>query len=196
MSRENVYLSSDRVGSIGGYSIFCAPITSSSILKGLQSSKTPCEPITRKSEEIDPELEKELTIEEHFFENNKQPTEEQSNTKALKEAANLRPIYFALDSAVIRRSSMPKLHQVVQFLRKHPDIKIRIVGHADESGTAAHNLALSHRRSESIRRHLIDMGITPNRLETIGLGSTKPVVPRRDRSIDRFNRRVEFEVQQ
>jgi outer membrane protein OmpA-like peptidoglycan-associated protein len=208
MSRRNVYLSSDRVGSIGGYSIFCAPIISLHIpnlpvrIEPPTEEPVPIENGTDLPLETDFPLEDEkepIAEEQHVFENGIEPETPiivicKDRERALREAAKLRPIYFALDSAEIRKSSIPKLQQVVQFLRKYPDINIRIVGHADESGPAAHNLALSRKRAEAVRRYLTNMGINPNRLETIGFGSTRPVVPKRDRSLDRFNRRVEFEV--
>jgi len=111
-----------------------------------------------------------------------------------KDALKLRPIYFSLGSSEIKRSSMPKLHQVLEYLRKYPHVRMRIVGHTDETGTVAGNRALSYERAIAVRRYFIEMGINPNRLEAIGLGSSQPAIKTNDWSLHRFNRRVEFVI--
>lgn len=48
---------------------------------------------------------------------------------------------------------------------------VRIEGHADATGNAQSNLLLSRQRAESVRRYLIDLGVSPEVLGVIGLGS-------------------------
>lgn len=67
---------------------------------------------------------------------------------------------------------------------------VRIEGHADASGTAEANKALSERRAEAVKTYLVDKGADPAMLEAVGLGATTPKV-----SSDPFaaeNRRVEI----
>jgi OmpA-OmpF porin, OOP family len=51
---------------------------------------------------------------------------------------------------------------------------VRIEGHADASGVAAANLALSQRRAEAVKDYLVQQGADPTMLEPVGLGSNAP----------------------
>ena len=67
---------------------------------------------------------------------------------------------------------------------------VRIEGHADASGTASTNLALSQRRAEAVREYLVEKGADPAMLTPVGVGSNVP-----KNSKDPFsseNRRVEI----
>jgi outer membrane protein OmpA-like peptidoglycan-associated protein/Tol biopolymer transport system component len=120
--------------------------------------------------------------------------EEKKEIVKKEETINFRPIYFSLNSSDIKVSSMPKLHQVIQYLREHPNKKLEIIGHADESGTAIINETLSNKRAASVKNYIVKMKINPNRLETIGVGSSQPAIKTKDKSLHRFNRRVEFKI--
>lgn len=74
--------------------------------------------------------------------------------------------------------------------RKGGDRQVRIVGHADASGTPAANQALSIKRAESVRDYLVSKGADPAMLVTEGVGSNdlkNPAKPNADE-----NRRVEI----
>ena len=51
---------------------------------------------------------------------------------------------------------------------------VRIEGHADASGVAAANQALSQRRAEAVRDYLVEIGADPAMLDPVGLGSSSP----------------------
>ena len=42
-------------------------------------------------------------------------------------------------------------------------------------GQAAYNIALSERRANAIRQALINDGVTPSRIKTVGFGDSDPV---------------------
>jgi outer membrane protein OmpA-like peptidoglycan-associated protein len=67
---------------------------------------------------------------------------------------------------------------------------VRIEGHADASGVAAANLALSQRRAEAVKDYLVQLGADPAMLEPVGLGSTSPKNARDPQAPE--NRRVEI----
>jgi outer membrane protein OmpA-like peptidoglycan-associated protein len=74
--------------------------------------------------------------------------------------------------------------------RKNSDRKVRIIGHADASGTPEANQALSMKRAESVRDYLVGKGADPAMLVTEGVGSKdlkNPAKPNADE-----NRRVEI----
>jgi outer membrane protein OmpA-like peptidoglycan-associated protein len=69
----------------------------------------------------------------------------------------------------------------------------KIVGHTDADGNYASNLDLSKRRALSVKNELVKtFGIDASRLETDGMGETKPVALNDTPSNKALNRRVEF----
>ncbi len=104
-------------------------------------------------------------------------------------------IYFETDSAVLRGRSSSLLEEVARTLRARPEIKrVRIEGHTDAQGTAAHNLDLSRRRAAAVRASLIDLGVERRRLETQGFGDAEPVESNDTEAGRAANRRVVFKV--
>lgn len=71
--------------------------------------------------------------------------------------------------------------------------RFRIEGHTDSVGDAAMNLALSERRAASVRDYLIQRhGVSASRLEAVGLGETRLLVPTGDGVNEPRNRRVQI----
>jgi outer membrane protein OmpA-like peptidoglycan-associated protein len=104
-------------------------------------------------------------------------------------------IRFATDSDVIVRASLPVLDGVVALLRGHPEIgRLRIEGHTDDRGSAAHNLDLSRRRAAAAVLYLVAAGIDADRLESIGLGAARPVGSNVTSAGRARNRRLEFVI--
>jgi outer membrane protein OmpA-like peptidoglycan-associated protein len=102
-------------------------------------------------------------------------------------------IYFAVNSDVIRPESTGTLKAIGAMLTKHPDLRLSIEGHTDSDGDDAHNLDLSRRRAEAVKAHLVrTVGIDAGRLETAGLGETKPAADNATPAGKQQNRRVEL----
>ncbi len=74
--------------------------------------------------------------------------------------------------------------------KKNSDRKVRIIGHADASGTPAANQALSVKRAESVRDYLVGKGADTAMLEIEGVGSKDPKNPKKPNADE--NRRVEI----
>lgn len=99
-------------------------------------------------------------------------------------------IYFAVDSDAVAPESYAALDALVAFLDSHgSSMRVVVQGHADERGPDTYNASLSLRRAKAVKRYLVERGIDPHMLETVGFGERRPEV--RD-SADRRNRRVEF----
>jgi OmpA-OmpF porin, OOP family len=102
-------------------------------------------------------------------------------------------ILFATGSDRLRPESTPVLQEIVDMLRTHPDLRLRIEGHTDDVGDEAMNLALSERRAVSVRSWLVTSGgVAEDRLETVGLGETRPAVEGGSAEAREQNRRVEL----
>ena len=57
-----------------------------------------------------------------------------------------------------------------RYLRDHPRASLVLEGHTDERGSREYNLALGQKRSESVRRALSLLGVTPARMEAVSFG--------------------------
>ena len=68
--------------------------------------------------------------------------------------------------------------------------KVRVIGHADASGTPEANEALSLRRAEAVKAYLVQKGAEADMLQVVGQGSKEPVNPKDPLSAE--NRRVEI----
>jgi outer membrane protein OmpA-like peptidoglycan-associated protein len=84
-------------------------------------------------------------------------------------------IYFSFNSDVIREESEPTLKEIADILRRHPGWRLAVNGHTDGIGGDQANLALSQRRSTSVKDALAKRyNVAPNRLTTTGFGKAQP----------------------
>jgi outer membrane protein OmpA-like peptidoglycan-associated protein len=105
---------------------------------------------------------------------------------------DLKNIEFDLDSHDLRSEQLT-LDANAQWLKSHPDVRIRLSGYSDPRGDIVYNLALSHRRAESVKRELVRMGIAENRIEyATGWGKLYPNCLASTEECWKLNRRVEF----
>lgn len=106
----------------------------------------------------------------------------------------LKSIYFEYDKSNIRPEYQPVLESISQWLVKNSGSQLLIEGHCDERGTDEYNLALGERRALAVRRYLVALGASSDRVHTISYGEEKPAVPGSDESAWSKNRRAEFKV--
>ncbi len=100
------------------------------------------------------------------------------------------------DSADLKPAAITALQKLGELVKRNPNATFVIEGHTDATGSDDYNLDLSKRRAESVKQWLVaNMGIAPERIETVGLGSTKLIVSG-DKGIDEQqpNRRVEIVI--
>lgn len=102
-------------------------------------------------------------------------------------------ILFDVGSDRLRGESTPTLKLIGDMLTEHPDLKLAVEGHTDNTGTAASNLTLSQRRAQAIVTYLTaTFQVSASRLTPKGLGQTKPVKPNDTSEGRQANRRVEL----
>jgi len=105
-------------------------------------------------------------------------------------------IFFDTDKARIQPRSYGLLDEIAQVLRSRPTMTVRIEGHTDSRGKRAHNMQLSQARAESVRQHLVGLGIDQSRLQAQGYGPDQPIETNKTAAGREKNRRVEFFITQ
>ncbi|RYZ58885.1 MAG: OmpA family protein [Chitinophagaceae bacterium] len=102
-------------------------------------------------------------------------------------------IQFDVASATIKPQSAGVLKEIAGILSENASLTIKIVGHTDSDGDDAKNLDLSKRRAAAVKEALVKtFGIEASRLQTDGLGETKPLKDNKTKEGKAENRRVEF----
>jgi outer membrane protein OmpA-like peptidoglycan-associated protein len=105
-------------------------------------------------------------------------------------------ILFDFDEDVVKPESKPTLDEIVKLLQDNPDLKLKVVGHTDNQGTAPYNLDLSQRRAANVVAALIGAyGVAADRLTPEGAGLTQPIASNDTEEGRAKNRRVELVAQ-
>ncbi|WP_313623405.1 OmpA family protein [Achromobacter sp.] len=94
---------------------------------------------------------------------------------------------------LVRASALRLLEPAAQLLRANRDLHVRIVGHADATGSAEKNSELSMARAQAVRDELIAMsGARPDQFYVSGRGSSQPAEDNITAAGRAQNRRVEI----
>jgi outer membrane protein OmpA-like peptidoglycan-associated protein len=101
-------------------------------------------------------------------------------------------ILFATDSAAVNPSINNDLYAVADNLNRYPDTRVEVVGHTDNTGSAAYNQDLSERRAGAVGAILRSGGVAGGRIRTYGAGEDQPVASNYTPEGKAQNRRVEI----
>ena len=108
-------------------------------------------------------------------------------------------IFKNLEFEAGKSDVLPAMHstldRIAVFLVDHPTFRLSIAGHTDSRGDPDVNEKLSQDRAEAIRRYIERKGkLQPNRIESFGYGSFKPLKDELTDADAKVNRRVEFRL--
>jgi peptidoglycan-associated lipoprotein len=103
-------------------------------------------------------------------------------------------VHFEFDRSDITDEGMQLLDAKVEALQSNPEIRIRIEGNADDSGSDEYNMVLSQRRAAVVNRYLTERGVDKGRIQIVAFGEERPVCRGREESCRTQNRRDEFVV--
>jgi OmpA-OmpF porin, OOP family len=102
-------------------------------------------------------------------------------------------ILFDVNSANIKSESYGTIKEIATVLKENANVKVKIVGHTDADGDDKSNMDLSKRRAASVKEFLTkEFSIDETRMETDGMGESKPVDKNATPEGKANNRRVEF----
>jgi len=83
-------------------------------------------------------------------------------------------VYFGTGSAQIGPQATPILQAQAAWLRRHPEIVVRIEGHGDSADTRDHALAVGARRAQEVRNYLVLLGVPAAQLSATSFGKEQP----------------------
>jgi outer membrane protein OmpA-like peptidoglycan-associated protein len=101
-------------------------------------------------------------------------------------------VLFEVNRSTLRSEHFSTLNPIVDYLTSHPGRSVSISGHTDNTGNEDHNLTLSKRRADVVAEYLVDNDVDIDRVETSGLGSSKPIAENNTDQGRKKNRRVEL----
>lgn len=152
--------------------------------------------IHRKEDHIPQEGE---IVEVPIQEERKAPTVRNLKNPKIGDKVTLQGIMFYPDQDVIMDESKETLEELVSFLKKHPKIKFKLIGHIccgdknkpylDLKNVRTGKNDLSEARAKSLYNYLVKNGIHKNRMRYLGMAYRNPTGEG-----DEFDRRVEIEI--
>lgn len=124
-----------------------------------------------------------------------------ANAEAMKSGltetghAEIAGIFFDFNKAEIKPESQAALDETVKLLRADPALRVWVVGHTDNVGTAEANVKLSSARASAVVAALVKAGIDAKRLAPHGAGPYSPKAANTTEEGRAQNRRVELVAQ-
>ena len=101
---------------------------------------------------------------------------------------------FTQGKADLSDDAKEPLYKLADVLRKHENLKLRIVGHTSAEGTEKFNQALSTKRAKAAYDFLVARGIAADRMQYEGKGSSELINTENPKAEE--NRRTEFIIEE
>ena len=99
-------------------------------------------------------------------------------------------VLFDSGSATLKPGADEDIRIVSRVLNQYTETRIRVAGHTDSTGSATFNQQLSELRAANVKLALVNQGVHPSRIETVGFGQTAPLADNSSDTGRRLNRRV------
>ncbi|MBO2008394.1 OmpA family protein [Hymenobacter negativus] len=109
---------------------------------------------------------------------------------------NFDRVYFEAGKATLTAASLNQLRNVATLLRAYPTARIKLGGYTDDTGTYKVNKALSEARARTAWASLVEMGISPSRVDARGYGPNYSVSSNATEEGRAMNRRLSVKVLQ
>lgn len=101
-------------------------------------------------------------------------------------------VLFDTAKSNLKPGGLRTVGKLADFMNEYPERRVRIEGHTDSRGTTEYNQDLSQRRALSVKSALIQQGIDPSRITSVGLGEAYPKASNSTSAGRQQNRRVEI----
>ncbi|WP_237060488.1 OmpA family protein [Microbulbifer sediminum] len=101
-------------------------------------------------------------------------------------------LLFTTGEDRLEDAQLAQVSSLADFLRRHPELHVRLEGRADPRGTDGYNNVLSDQRALSVQRALEEEGIDSARISRRAMGATHSQAPRGDIDAYAMERRVDI----
>ena len=108
------------------------------------------------------------------------------------EVIELDTITFAFDQYELTPEAKMGLDENLERLSSQPDLSIVIQGHTDSIGREDYNQKLSEQRAQAVYEYFISRGVSPERIQTVGYGESRPAADNSSAQGRALNRRTEI----
>jgi len=129
-----------------------------------------------------------------------QPLESSSESisKSAEKAIDLKDfklvIPFDYNSNEVPDSAYIDLNRVATAALQNPSVTIVVRGYTDDKASNTYNRKLSEFRANIVKSYLVGQGVSPKRIEAVGMGEEEPLESNRTDAGRKANRRVEIQL--
>ncbi|WP_046244405.1 OmpA family protein [Hymenobacter terrenus] len=109
---------------------------------------------------------------------------------------NFDRVFFNAGKATLTNESISQLHNVAAILHAYPNARIKFGGYTDSTGTYKVNKLLSDARARTAWASLVEMGISPSRIDARGYGPRYSIAPNTTEEGRAMNCRLSVKVLQ
>ena len=82
-------------------------------------------------------------------------------------------IFYDYNSATIKEEAIRDLNTIYDAMMGRSEMKIQLSAHTDSRGNALYHKQLSKQRAKAAKQYLVEKGIDPKRIITIGFGESR-----------------------
>lgn len=90
----------------------------------------------------------------------------------VKTAKEYKSIFFDLNKTDLNSEAIAILDEIVSDMKEDQELELCVEGHASADGSDEYNNELSKKRSMSAVKYIVDKGVSINRLQSVGQGSS------------------------
>ncbi len=171
------------------------PANDSALLALQESLRTTQEQMAQMREQLDS-----LSLAKQAPAQQEEPSEteaETDNSEAIRDRLfiEMSVLYFQSGSSRLNEASCRQLNRIGVILKNNKDLKVQVLGYADNTGEDGLNRKISQKRAEAVVAYLVAYGVDPTQLSAEGMGDGHPVDNRKGSGALANNRRVEFVIQ-
>ena len=101
-------------------------------------------------------------------------------------------ILFDFASAAVRAELQGDIRALARNAQSYPNTTLAVIGHTDNAGSDSYNFDLSTRRAQAVAGIILEEGVSPGRVRSLGRGETQPIASNDTAAGRAQNRRVEI----
>jgi outer membrane protein OmpA-like peptidoglycan-associated protein len=105
---------------------------------------------------------------------------------------DLKSIQFQTGTDKLVSTDTKYIDRILDYFKSLPTVLLVIEGHTDNVGNKKSNQILSEKRALAVKNYLVQIGVSADRIKTVGFGSTLPIATNDTDEGRKQNRRVEL----